>query len=182
MSSRRVTHVDVAALRRHLGDRITVASEVLLEPLDVAGVGIDTTVPVAFDVEVEAVHGGIEVVGSVSGRWLGTCRRCLDAVGGSVTVDVRELFEDSPTEGETYPIEREAIDLVPLLRDAMLAGLPVAPLCNEKCGGPRPADYPVGVDAGEGRGEEHQPIDPRWAALDVLRAPPADSDGGGRLG
>lgn len=177
-----MTHVDVAALRRHLGERITVAGEVLLEPLDVAGVGIDTTVPVAFDVEVEAVHGGIEVVGSVSGSWLGACRRCLDAVGGSVTVDVREMFEDSPTEGETYPIEREAIDLVPLLRDAMLVGLPVAPLCSEDCGGPRPTDYPVGVDAEEGRDEEQQPMDPRWAALDVLRTPPTDSDGGAHFG
>ena len=100
-----------------------------------------------------------------------------------MAVDVRELFADVHVEGETYPIAHDEIDLGPLVRDALALGLPLAPLCREDCGGPHPEAYPVregGVDGDDEVGEP--PRDPRWAALDILRERPADSDPGDGVG
>jgi len=167
--------IDVAELRRRLGERRHVAGELAIDDVEVGDVAIDADVPVSFDVDLESVSGGIELVGVVHGRWRAPCRRCLDPVGGVIDVDVRELFEDHPTDGETYPIDHECIVLLPLLRDAVAGGLPIAPLCREDCPGPDPAGYPVGV-AGPEAVEAERAKDPRWAALDVLRAQFADSD------
>jgi uncharacterized protein len=84
------------------------------------------------------------------------------------------VYEPHPTPGETYPIDGDDLDLEPLVRDAVLLHLPLAPLCREDCRGPAPEVFPA-VVAGEGEGgpddetDDGPPRDPRWAALDVLR-------------
>jgi uncharacterized protein len=90
-----------------------------------------------------------------------------------VTVELSEVFEPQPTPGETYPIDGDDLDLEPLVRDAVLLHLPLAPLCREDCRGPAPEVFPA-VVAGEGAEEpdDGPPRDPRWAALDVLRGDP----------
>jgi uncharacterized protein len=62
------------------------------------------------------------------------------------------------------------VDLEPVVRDAALLNLPLAPLCRPDCAGPVPDALPVVV---EGEGDDDAPArDPRWAALDELRLDP----------
>ncbi len=96
------------------------------------------------------------------GRWMGECRRCLATVEGSLEADVREIFEARPVEGETYPLDGDRLDLEPMVRDAVLLALPLAPLCEEACAGPEPDDHPLGAD------DDPRPDD-RWAALEELK-------------
>jgi uncharacterized protein len=76
---------------------------------------------------------------------------------------VQELYapEASPEDDE-YPLLEGAVDLEPMIRDAILLAMPFAPLCRpdcrglcERCGGDR------------NLGECHSPpeVDVRWAPL-----------------
>ena len=78
-----------------------------------------------------------------SAPWTGECRRCLGDAHGIARAEVREIFEARPTEGETYPLTGDHIDLEPLVRDAVLLSLPLAPLCSEGCLGPAPETLAV---------------------------------------
>jgi uncharacterized protein len=132
-------------------------------------------VPEDADIEVEgvleAIEGGITLLGHLRAPWVGACRRCLDDVTGDLDVELSEVFEARPTPGETYPIDGDDIDLEPVVRDAVLLHLPLAPLCREDCRGPAPEALPVVVEGDTQEGEEPRG-DPRWAALDVLREDP----------
>ena len=160
--------IGVTELRRRPGTQREVQVAAPVE-----GLGITTArVPEGADVQVdgvlEAIEGAITLRGTVRAPWVAECRRCLEDVGGEVEVELAEVFETRPTPGETYPIEGDDIDLEPVVRDAVLLHLPLAPLCREDCRGPAPEEFPAvptGADAAE-----HEPArDPRWAALDVLR-------------
>ena len=96
------------------------------------------------------------------------CSTCLRPVEGRVEVQVSELFEDHPVDGETYPIEGHVIDLEQLLRDALVLELPLAPTCAE--GDPDCVPDPEARAAGPLGDEEGDdaPSDPRWAALSQL--------------
>ena len=118
---------------------------------------------VAVDVTVESQGETLTVTGTARGRWVGECRRCLEETGGELEVQLSEVFEPSPVEGETYPLGHDALDLEPVLRDAFALALPLAPLCDEACAGPDPEAHPVGT------GDAEPPADPRWSALDSLR-------------
>lgn len=181
MTAQSALRVDVAELRRRLGERRAIRDEIMLDALEVAGVGLDPAVAVSVDLTLESVAGGIEVTGYVRGGWVGPCRRCLEPVTGRLDVAVRELFEDAPTEGDTYPIVAESIELMPLVRDALAGGLPLAPVCREDCPGPDPDEYPLASQHDDTPdGDALAPKDPRWAALDVLLEPDADSESGER--
>jgi len=137
---------------------------------------------VALDAVLEATGLDIVLTGTVTFPWEGDCRRCLQPVTGQLTSELREVFEPTPVEGETWPVEGDAIDLGPVLRDVVLLALPLVPLCSEDCVGPDPERFPTTVaadaPAGAGGGGEEAdaaPADPRWAALDALTFdPPPD--------
>ena len=126
---------------------------------------------VVVDVTLESQGETMTVAGTATGWWEGECRRCLETTGGEVTVQLSEVFEPRPTEGETYPLRRDALDLEPVLREALALALPLAPLCDEACAGPDPDVHPVGVAEDEDGedGEVEPPTDPRWGALDALK-------------
>ena len=89
---------------------------------------------------------------------------------GEVAAEVEELFVTDSEEGETYPILGDHIDLEPMVREVLVLGLPMAPVCRPDCAGLCPT---CGVDRNRGpcacpAGE----TDPRWAALDALRPEP----------
>ena len=114
-----------------------------------------------FSIEAMSDHA-VSVKGDVTAPWKGECRRCLRLVDGMLTARVEEIFEARPTEGETYPLEGERVDLEPLVRDAALLALPLAPLCQEACAGPEPEGHPIGT-------LDDDEIDPRWSALGELK-------------
>ena len=122
---------------------------------------------VDLDLRVEAASGGFVVRGRIGGAWAGECRRCLEEVGGPLDAPVREVFEDSPAEGETWPVADDRIDLAPMVREAAILALPLAPLCSPDCPGPEPDRFPTGP-AASAPAPDPGGRDPRWAALDQI--------------
>ena len=116
----------------------------------------------------ESVPGGaLLATGTVRAEWVGDCRRCLGEATGALSAEVRELFEPGSDEEETYPLKSDEIDVEPLVRDAVLLELPLAPLCREACEGLCPV---CGANRNEGDcGHKPDDRDPRWAALDQLK-------------
>jgi DUF177 domain-containing protein len=171
--------VPTGELFRHPGARQRV---VLVGPLP--GVALSTSrlsdEDIEADLTLEAQGSTLTVTGRVVGRWTGECRRCLAPTGGELAVGIQEIFEPHPVEGETYRLDADQVDVEPALREALALALPLAPLCDEACAGPDPAEHPVTVEEGEAGGEAHgasganggnggAPADPRWSALDALR-------------
>ena len=171
--------VHVARLRRVSGTRW---HEVRSGPFDEEGVlgtrsEADSSVPegadASCDVTLESFAGGVMVTGTVTAPWTGMCRRCAIRVGGVLRIPVRERFADpgdrhgDPEDDEAYPIVDDVLDLGPMVRDAIVLELPLAPLCREDCRGLCPS---CGCDRNEETCGCEEPRDPRWANLDVLRS------------
>ena len=70
--------------------------------------------------DLEAVSAGVVASGHVDATWVAECRRCLRPIEGAVTAGFRELFEQHPTEGETWPLRQDRVDLEPLARETVL--------------------------------------------------------------
>ena len=163
--------VGVQELRRRPGTQRPVHLVAALPGLEITGARVPEGAELVLDATLESIEGAITLSGTLAVPWTAECRRCLDDIAGVAEVEVREVFEVHPVEGDTYPIEGDHIDLEPLVRDAALLNLPLAPLCQEACAGPVPDDLPVAV-AGQVDAEGEPARDPRWAALDDLRADP----------
>jgi uncharacterized protein len=140
------------------------------EDLQVASSTLSARDDVVIDLLLSWATEGLLATGTVAAPFTGECRRCLGPLVGEVVADVQELFEEEPREGESYPLRHETIDLEPLAREALLLGLPLAPLCREDCRGLCPT---CGVDLNETPDHEHPERDERWAALDALRTDPS---------
>lgn len=168
--------VGVSDLRQRLGERKTIAIDVLLPELEVIASRSVPDEPVAGEVVIESMERGVSVRGEVSYRWVGDCRRCLDEVTGKSDVTIDEHYQvGAPSDSDIIELEGDQIDLLPLVRDAVLVGLPLAPLCRPDCTGPDPDRYPALTEdeleqqrATEADADD-PPGDPRWAALDQLR-------------
>jgi uncharacterized protein len=141
-----------------------------LPGLEVTGSRVPDHAEVAIDALLEVASGtSILVSGTVAAPWEGDCRRCLQPARGTLAATVRELFEDRPQPDDTYKLGGDQLDLEPLVRDAVLLELPQAPLCSEACAGLCPT---CGANRNEGTCDcDTNLTDPRWAALDALRAP-----------
>lgn len=169
--SRSVLRIGVLELRRRPGTERDVRVSTPLPDLGITSARVPAGAEVVVDATLEAIEGAVTLTGTVSAPWEGECRRCLELVTGTVEATVSEVFEPHPTEGQTYPLEGDEVDLEPVVRDAVLLGLPLAPLCREDCPGPAPDAFPTTVEgaAPDGEADEGEPPrDPRWAALDEL--------------
>jgi uncharacterized protein len=163
--------VGVTDLLRRLGTRRPVQRSVGLDDLAISTASVTPGADVVVDLELESISNGVSATGTVTVPWTGACRRCLEPVTGTAVTEVQEIFDRHPVEGETYPFAGDVIDLEPLVRDAALLALPLAPLCETGCRGPEPDAFPATVEGeDEGDGTDQEPAgDPRWAALDQLR-------------
>ena len=162
--------VNVADLVQRPGARRRERLEGRLGDLRVVDSAVPPDAAVSVEALLEWVTEGVLASGSVSAPWLGDCRRCLGPVVGEVTVDFRELFEQRPREGESYRLGHDSIDMEPLVREALLLDLPLAPLCTPGCRGLCPtcgADLNLGLCGCPPPAADH-----RWSALDVLRSEP----------
>ena len=167
--------VSIVRVRRSPGPKTHEVLQGTVEmagPLDLAGIDPGRSVvpegaEAECDVTLQAFIGGIDVEGTVTAPWVGICRRCTVGVSGQLRIAVHERFGDGPgAPDEMYPTLDDAIDLGPLVRDAIVLELPMAPLCREDCAGLCPQ---CGADRNDGECGCVAPADPRWANLDVLR-------------
>lgn len=166
--------VRVGDLLREPGSRRSVERAVDLGPLETTATRTIPGTDLTVDGEVMAMAGGVEISGEVGFDWYGECRRCLDEIHGHHTVEFREVAQREPVDDEVLPIDGDLLDLEPLVRELVLSGLPIAPLCREDCEGPDPDRFPTTTEerheaelAAEAAAAEPAP-DPRWAALDGL--------------
>ena len=122
-----------------------------------------------LDLRLESVLDGVLVSGTVTTAVVGECGRCLEPFTDEVDVDVQELFlydgaDAGPDEDEVFVVVGDLIDIEPVLRDAVVLGLPLHPLCEDDCPGLCPTcGERLDVDGPEHTHEA--PVDPRWAAL-----------------
>lgn len=163
--------VGVSDLRRHPGDRMELRRDVDLDGIAVSTAAVPPGVPGHLDAVIESLSDGITVTATLSVPWRGPCRRCLDETEGTAVAELREVFSDHPVDDELLPLDGDVVDLGPVVHDAAVLALPLAPLCREDCAGPDPEHFPVvTADSVE------QPVDPRWSALDELRFDPGGDD------
>ncbi len=142
--------------------------------LDLGGVvGVPELADVVLDLRLESVMEGVLVSGTARAPLAGECARCLDAIGGELTVDIQELYaypdrvrDDAEADDEEHLVEDDLIDLEPALRDAAVLALPQAPLCRDDCPG---LCSECGARLADDPAHKHDIIDPRWAALAELR-------------
>ncbi len=160
--------VDIVDIRRRRGSHKPFQAVTTLDSME-AGEFAVVDGRLDVDLVIEAVTEGVAASGTASGRWTGPCRRCLDPIVAPLEVEIHEVFERVPTEGETWPIVDERIDLAPLLREAALLSFPLVPLCRDDCEGPEPSRYAAAVEADVDLTGAAPDPDPRWAALDELR-------------
>jgi uncharacterized protein len=159
--------VDVTPLRKQPGSVLRVQRSGHLDGLRLSSAAVPEGDEVAVEAELAWASDDVVVTATVRAAWSGPCRRCLGPARGEVTSRVREVYEPSSDGEETYPLQGSRVDLAPLVRDAVLLGLPPAPLCEEGCRGLCPV---CGANRNEARCRcDDSPPDPRWAALDALR-------------
>jgi uncharacterized protein len=162
----------VAELLGRPGERRTLETSTTFEDLRLSTAWVAPDDDVHVQLVLEAVLGGrLTVTGDVRAPWSGECRRCLGSVGGELRAEVREVYTEEGTEDAADPdlltYRGTEIDLEPVVREAVLLALPIAPLCREDCPGPAPEQAPVAVTDAELSADDASP-DPRWAALDQL--------------
>jgi uncharacterized protein len=160
--------VNIGVLRHAPGRRMDAQRSGPMPDLGVTASAVPEGAEITVDAVLEMASGtSVLVTGTVTSPWQGECRRCLGEATGTLSVDVRELYEDRADPEETYQLHGDQLDLGPLVRDAVLLELPLVPLCMEACQGLCP-------ECGANRNQVScscttDPIDPRWAALEALR-------------
>ncbi len=137
--------------------------------LRIADVEVPSGTDICVDVTLERTSGGLSVVGEVAAAWQGPCARCWITLDGEVRAEVREVFTAAPIEGEQYLLGPESVNLVPMVREAVLLELPIeaVPCPHGKHCPNLPEELVQSAD--EPPQSSSEPADPRWAALDVLR-------------
>ena len=159
--------VHIASIRGTIGAREDVDLSVEMEELQTSGGVVPEGTPVTFVGAVEKIEGGMVATGHVHTSWEGECRRCLGVARGNIDIDVREVFELEPVEGESYKLEHDSVDLEPVVREAVMLELPIAPVCSEDCKGLCPN---CGINRNEATCDcDTEVKDPRWAVLDGLK-------------
>jgi uncharacterized protein len=176
LNKRRLNHRDPFILdTRELGRRPGSMSTVQRQVSAPAGVGLDTIsvpdgAPLALDLRLQSVTEGVLLTGTVTAPVVGECGRCLDPIEAVFTVELMELFaypdsltEATTDEDEVQRLEDDLINLEPVVRDAIVLGLPITPLCRPDCSGlcPTCGQRLDDLEAGH----THETLDPRWAAL-----------------
>jgi uncharacterized protein len=148
--------------------------------LGIEVLGVPEGSPVELDLRLEAVMEGVLVTGTARAGLEGECARCLEPISDDVEVSFQELFVydgqgvDPDEELEVSTLQKDLVDLEPLLRDAVVLALPFQPLCQDDCPGLCPeCGARLADDPDHGHGE---PVDPRWAALSALAEPEQQED------
>lgn len=159
--------VNALELLRRPGSLKDVACEVEPEVVELHDERLVPESTVDVDIVCSSLSNGIVIEGAISARFHGECRRCLAPVTGQIDTPVRELYQETVTDPDAFPIENDQIDLAAMVRESVLLELPDGPVCRPDCAGLCPV---CGVDLNDGACGCSPPApDPRWAALDAIR-------------
>jgi uncharacterized protein len=159
--------LQVADLLRQPGTRRELEVSAPLDELEVSSSRVAAGADVRLALRLQSVPDGIVLTGTAEAPWTGQCRRCLRPVAGTLQAELQEIFESSPVEGETWPLEGDQIDVEPAARESVVLELPLVPLCQDDCQG---LCAECGADRNEvDCGHTIDTTDPRWAELDALR-------------
>jgi DUF177 domain-containing protein len=123
---------------------------------------------IGLTVTFEAVTEGVLATVTAAAQVAGECARCLEPFTSSMEVRCQELFsyeqDDSEEREDGYALDGDLLDLEPVLRDALVLALPLAPRCADDCPG-LCAECGVRL-AQAGPGHRHErAVDPRLAGL-----------------
>ena len=162
--------LDIHDLSRRPGTSRTVSRSVPA-PADLGTglLGVPADSEIELELLLEAVMEGVLVSGSARTEVIGACARCLTELRRDLEVELQELYaypESDAAEDEAGRIRGDAIDLEPMLRDAVVLALPFRPLCTDDCAGLCPRCGVRLADDPDHRHDEEN--DPRWAALATL--------------
>ncbi|MGV1004217.1 MAG: YceD family protein [Candidatus Nanopelagicales bacterium] len=168
---------DVADLGRHAGAMMSVERELAAPAHLGAGLlSVPPGSPVYLAVRFESVIEGVLASGTVAVTVVGECARCLDPVEWDQTDAFSELFAYELGEGqdpaEVYLLEGDLLSLEPVVRDAVVLDLPLAPVCRPDCPGLCPE---CGLRLAEDPNHAHEQLDPRWAGLAGVDIPSTTS-------
>jgi uncharacterized protein len=145
-------------------------------------IGVPEGAPVHLHLRLESVMEGVLVSGEVDAPLTGSCARCLEPLEDTLDLDLQELYayagsttEATSEEDEVRRVDGDFIDLEPMVRDAVVLALPLAPVCDENCSG-------LCVDCGLRLDDlppdhTHEVTDPRWAGLADRFAPSSGTPG-----
>jgi uncharacterized protein len=145
-------------------------------------IGVPAGAEVRLRLRLESVMEGVLVSGEIDAPLVGSCARCLEPIEDTLALDVQELFaysgsttEATSEEDEVRRVEGDFLDLEPMVRDAVVLALPLAPVCSEDCAG-------LCVDCGQRLDDlpadhSHELLDPRWAGLAGRFASPSGTPG-----
>jgi uncharacterized protein len=151
------------------------------EGIGIMSIGVPSGSDIELDIRLESVVEGVLVSGTARVQLSGECSRCLDPVSDELEVDLQELYAYEETDHRGRPVRTHSdegddddeqrhmvgdlLDLEPVLRDAVVLDLPLAPVCRDDCPGLCPqCGFRLEDDPQHG----HDVIDPRWAALGAL--------------
>jgi uncharacterized protein len=159
--------IDLHAFSRQAGTAKHVRREAAAPEDWGAGlIGVTTGSGVTVEADLEAVGEGVLVTGEAAFRLTGQCARCLAPLDTPGQVAFQELFVypgRAESDEDLSRIEGETLDLEPVVRDAIVLDLPLAPLCDEDCAG-LCAD--CGANLNEDPSHAHgEPVDSRWSGL-----------------
>lgn len=153
--------------------------------IGIMSIGVPAGSGIECDVRLESVIEGVLVSGTARVRLEGECSRCLDPISDELEVDLQELYvypetdargrvvaSDAEDDDEQRYVVDDHVDLEPLLRDAVVLDLPLAPVCRDDCPG---LCSQCGARLADDPEHHHDVIDPRWAALGGLLADDADA-------
>lgn len=177
---------DVQSLGRRPGSMIEVDREAPA-PADLGKgiVAVPVDSPIELQMRFESVVEGVLASGTAYAEVSGECARCLDPISWETEVDIQELFLYQPTDARGRPIvvdspddgsaeedplptlDGDLLDLEPVLRDAIVLALPLAPVCDPDCLG---LCIECGVRLADDPGHRHDLVDPRWSALQSFPA------------
>jgi uncharacterized metal-binding protein YceD (DUF177 family) len=175
--------VDLRELGRRAGSMQEI-ERTIPAPADwrVELIGVPEGASVPLHLRLESVMEGVLVSGEVDVPLVGSCARCLDPIEDTLELDLQELFayagsttEATSEEDEVRRIEGDFLDLEPMVRDAVVLALPLAPVCSEDCRG-------LCVDCGQRLDDlppdhSHEVLDPRFAGLLERFAPSSGTPG-----
>ena len=125
---------------------------------------------ITVDAQLESIVEGIYVGGTVEAHMTGECSRCLDPVQQQVSTRIDELFNypgkvSAEDEDDAAVIDGDAINLGPIVHDALAVAAEERPLCKPDCLG---LCAQCGMRMEEDPNHTHEVHDPRWAALEGL--------------